>query len=108
MKCDRKKFIISKDIVNVTGALKYMFINLTLWFLHMVRPWVEKYGFNYISIDLEMWPKNFTIFHKQNLNFVISGLQRRQRRVLDTSNTYVRGEENLRGWRPQVFFSCKF
>ena len=44
-------------------------------------------------------------FKKKNLNFVISGLQRRQRRVLDTSNTYVRGEENLRGWRPQVFFS---
>ena len=34
------------------------------------------------------------------------GLQRRQRRVLDTSNTYVRGEENLRGWRPQVMTSC--
>ncbi len=29
------------------------------------------------------------------------GLQRRQRRVLDTSNTYVRGEENLAGWRPR-------
>ncbi len=29
------------------------------------------------------------------------GVRRRQRRVLDTSNTYVRGEENLRGWRPQ-------
>ncbi|UYV71414.1 unc-104 [Cordylochernes scorpioides] len=28
------------------------------------------------------------------------GLQRRQRRVLDTSSTYVRGEENLHGWRP--------
>ena len=34
--------------------------------------------------------------------FFFSGLQRRQRRVLDTSNTYVRGEENLHGWRPQV------
>ncbi|XP_047495498.1 kinesin-like protein unc-104 isoform X8 [Penaeus chinensis] len=29
------------------------------------------------------------------------GLQRRQRRVLDTSSTYVRGEENLHGWRPR-------
>eukprot|EP00095_Tigriopus_kingsejongensis_P003044 maker-scaffold971_size75022-snap-gene-0.8 protein:Tk03044 transcript:maker-scaffold971_size75022-snap-gene-0.8-mRNA-1 annotation:"kinesin 3b isoform x14" len=29
------------------------------------------------------------------------GLKRRQRRVLDTSTTYVRGEENLHGWRPQ-------
>ncbi|XP_069992035.1 kinesin-like protein unc-104 isoform X7 [Penaeus vannamei] len=30
-----------------------------------------------------------------------AGLQRRQRRVLDTSSTYVRGEENLHGWRPR-------
>ena len=29
------------------------------------------------------------------------GLQRRKRRVLDTSTTYVRGEENLLGWRPR-------
>ncbi|CAH1774965.1 unnamed protein product [Owenia fusiformis] len=29
------------------------------------------------------------------------GVQRRQRRVLDTSSTYVRGEENLQGWRPR-------
>nr|XP_039270728.1 kinesin-like protein KIF1B isoform X1 [Styela clava] len=29
------------------------------------------------------------------------GMQRRQRRVLDTSATYVRGEENLSGWRPR-------
>lgn len=31
----------------------------------------------------------------------IQGVQRRQRRVLDTSSTYVRGEENLHGWRPR-------
>ncbi|KAL5014913.1 hypothetical protein ScPMuIL_009183 [Solemya velum] len=29
------------------------------------------------------------------------GVQRRQRRVLDTSSTYVRGEENLNGWQPR-------
>lgn len=32
---------------------------------------------------------------------IITGVQRRQRRVLDTSSTYVRGEENLHGWRPR-------
>ena len=32
---------------------------------------------------------------------VFTGVQRRQRRVLDTSSTYVRGEENLQGWRPR-------
>uniref|UniRef100_A0A8C4NBP5 Kinesin family member 1A n=1 Tax=Eptatretus burgeri TaxID=7764 RepID=A0A8C4NBP5_EPTBU len=29
------------------------------------------------------------------------GMQRRRRRVLDTSVAYVRGEENLSGWRPR-------
>ncbi|XP_045079518.1 LOW QUALITY PROTEIN: kinesin-like protein KIF1A [Coregonus clupeaformis] len=29
------------------------------------------------------------------------GMQRRSRRVLDTSVAYVRGEENLAGWRPR-------
>lgn len=28
-------------------------------------------------------------------------MQRRRRRVLDTSVAYVRGEENLAGWRPR-------
>jgi hypothetical protein len=31
----------------------------------------------------------------------MSGVQRSQRRVLDTSTTYVRGEENLKNWRPR-------
>jgi kinesin family member 1 len=35
------------------------------------------------------------------LNFLSKGVQRRQRRVLDTSTTYVRGEENLKNWRPR-------
>ena len=30
-----------------------------------------------------------------------SGAVRRQRRVLDTSSAYVRGEENLGQWRPR-------
>uniref|UniRef100_H2YU63 Kinesin-like protein unc-104 n=1 Tax=Ciona savignyi TaxID=51511 RepID=H2YU63_CIOSA len=29
------------------------------------------------------------------------GMRRRRRRVIDTSSTYVRGEENLAGWRPR-------
>lgn len=28
-------------------------------------------------------------------------MQRRRRKVLDTSVAYVRGEENLAGWRPR-------
>lgn len=33
--------------------------------------------------------------------FYCSGMQRRRRKVLDTSVAYVRGEENLAGWRPR-------
>lgn len=33
--------------------------------------------------------------------YFLLGVQRRQRRVLDTSTTYVRGEENLKNWRPR-------
>lgn len=29
------------------------------------------------------------------------GMQRRRRKILDTSVAYVRGEENLAGWRPR-------
>ncbi|KAJ8321092.1 hypothetical protein KUTeg_002679 [Tegillarca granosa] len=49
----------------------------------------------------------FKIIETENKNSYILyykmdfGLQRRQRRVLDTSSTYVRGEENLNGWRPR-------
>ncbi|XP_071491497.1 kinesin-like protein KIF1A [Diadema antillarum] len=32
----------------------------------------------------------------------LSGTQRRMRKVIDTSGTYVRGEENLKGWRPRA------
>ncbi|MEQ2164534.1 hypothetical protein GOODEAATRI_007681 [Goodea atripinnis] len=34
-------------------------------------------------------------------NNTCAGMQRRRRRVLDTSVAYVRGEENLAGWRPR-------
>lgn len=33
--------------------------------------------------------------------FSFAGMQRRRRKVLDTSVAYVRGEENLAGWRPR-------
>lgn len=39
-----------------------------------------------------------------NMSYVVvycSGMQRRRRKVLDTSVAYVRGEENLAGWRPR-------
>ena len=48
----------------------------------------------HLKIQSKLTMKKFQFFY-------FPGLQRRQRRVLDTSNTYVRGEENLHGWRPQ-------
>lgn len=32
---------------------------------------------------------------------LVPGMQRRRRKILDTSVAYVRGEENLAGWRPR-------
>lgn len=38
----------------------------------------------------------------KDLIYILTGTQRRQRKVIDTSGTYVRGEENLKGWRPRA------
>lgn len=40
-------------------------------------------------------------FKMKTFCLYLSGMQRRRRRVLDTSVAYVRGEENLAGWRPR-------
>lgn len=40
-------------------------------------------------------------FSQKELFPLVSGMQRRRRKVLDTSVAYVRGEENLAGWRPR-------
>lgn len=59
-----------------------------------------------VSISLQGWC-NYKIASTstdaiyQVVLSVVLGVQRRQRRVLDTSSTYVRGEENLNGWRPR-------
>ncbi len=37
----------------------------------------------------------------KDLSSISPGLQRRQRKVIDTSKIYVRGEEMLHGWRPR-------
>jgi kinesin family protein 1 len=37
----------------------------------------------------------------QDSSSISPGLQRRQRKVIDTSKIYVRGEEMLNGWRPR-------
>ena len=35
------------------------------------------------------------------LHYIIVTFSERHRPVIDTTSTYVRGEENLRGWRPR-------
>ena len=47
----------------------------------------------------------FTGVHSSKLlrlHSIFTGTQRRLRKVIDTSGTYVRGEENLQGWRPRA------
>lgn len=43
----------------------------------------------------------FELVLRRSLEAGSPGLQRRQRRVLDTSATYVRGQENLGNWQPR-------
>jgi kinesin family protein 1 len=52
------------------------------------------------AIICHLWNIGY-LFFICRLCFFFLGTQRRQRRVLDTSSTYVRGEENLHGWRPR-------
>lgn len=47
------------------------------------------------------WTLCFDMLNAINVVYSSSGMQRRRRRVLDTSVAYVRGEENLAGWRPR-------
>jgi kinesin family protein 1 len=43
----------------------------------------------------------YELVYKRAVDSGSPGVQRRQRRVLDTSSAYVRGEENLHGWQPR-------
>src|SRR5699024_8510532 len=43
----------------------------------------------------------FELVLRPSLEAGSPGVQRRQRRVLDTSTMYVRGQENLGGWQPR-------
>lgn len=43
----------------------------------------------------------FELVLRRSLEASSPGVQRRQRRVLDTSTMYVRGQENLGGWQPR-------
>lgn len=52
-------------------------------------------------MDLKINPVMALLLRFCTLHCSSVGVQRRQRRVLDTSSTYVRGEENLHGWRPR-------
>lgn len=57
------------------------------------------YIFMYLChVLLMLWKTWIYCIYQHELS---TGAQRRQRRVLDTSSTYVRGEENLNGWRPR-------
>lgn len=63
-----------------------------------------------MEVQVRPKPKTATMgncgaFHSRQpcciYDFFFPGMQRRRRRVLDTSVAYVRGEENLAGWRPR-------
>lgn len=66
----------------------------------------------WLTTEAQVRPKSKTATTGNNKAFILCslpafttpffpGMQRRRRRVLDTSVAYVRGEENLAGWRPR-------
>ncbi|CAF5123467.1 unnamed protein product, partial [Rotaria magnacalcarata] len=58
---------------------------------------------NCIAAIYELKLRNASILDSitQDLSNLSPGVQRRQRKVIDTSKIYVRGEEMLHGWRPR-------
>ncbi|CAF3486029.1 unnamed protein product [Rotaria socialis] len=58
---------------------------------------------NSIAAIYELKLRNASILNSitQDLPNLSPGVQRRQRKVIDTSKIYVRGEEMLHGWRPR-------
>ena len=58
---------------------------------------------NCVSSLYELKLRRATSFDRLNADLTgeSPGVQRRQRKVIDTSKIYVRGEEMLQGWRPR-------
>uniref|UniRef100_A0A8C5TYL0 plus-end-directed kinesin ATPase n=1 Tax=Malurus cyaneus samueli TaxID=2593467 RepID=A0A8C5TYL0_9PASS len=79
------------------GEKIYMTLSAYLELDHCIQPAV-------ITKDVCMvfYSRDAKISPPRSLrNLFGSGMQRRRRKVLDTSVAYVRGEENLAGWRPR-------
>uniref|UniRef100_A0A8C2DNG6 plus-end-directed kinesin ATPase n=1 Tax=Cyprinus carpio TaxID=7962 RepID=A0A8C2DNG6_CYPCA len=71
------------------GEKIYMTLSAYLELDHCIQPAI-------ITKDICMvfYSRDYLFYHQK-------GMQRRRRKVLDTSVAYVRGEENLAGWRPR-------
>uniref|UniRef100_A0A8C1Y3X1 plus-end-directed kinesin ATPase n=1 Tax=Cyprinus carpio TaxID=7962 RepID=A0A8C1Y3X1_CYPCA len=79
------------------GEKIYMTLSAYLELDHCIQPAI-------ITKDICMvfYSRDAKISTPRSLrNLFGSGMQRRRRKVLDTSVAYVRGEENLAGWRPR-------
>lgn len=55
----------------------------------------------YKNADINHVSAVYELTFKRMVDCGSPGVKRRQRKVLDTSGTYVRGEENLNGWQPR-------
>lgn len=79
---DLSMVVYSRDTRTVPRSLKHLFSG------------------NYRNIESNRLSGVYELSLRRASEAGSPGVQRRQRRVLDTSSTYVRGEENLHGWRP--------
>lgn len=86
----------SNNFFRVTLEIPLMPIALLVYMIWFFVEQLMRVSFNIVFV--------FLIFSFRTLYYVPEGCGRscrRFRRVLDTSTAYVRGEENLCGWRPR-------
>ena len=71
---------------------------MTLWGATQTYAHLINFVWNLKSWLVSIMDNRCSICH----DLLFPGTQRRLRKVIDTSGTYVRGEENLQGWRPRA------
>ena len=90
--------IITKDLcLKIYGRDARTLLRLlpnTQTLKHLISGMYKNTNRNHISAVYELT-------FKRAIESGSPGVNRRQRKVLDTSGTYVRGEENLNGWQPK-------
>ncbi len=95
--------ILSPRSADSTSRIRSSLRNFFLSSNSITRPSIADEHSNSLSAIYELKLKYASIVNTitQDLSKESPGVQRRRRKVIDTSKIYVRGEEMLHGWRPR-------